>query len=287
MHIPKRLLAGRARRKSGRSTGRSTDWLDQEPDPPLCPSGWQTGPPGFVGVGAQKAGTTWWFRLITAHPDVYQAPGQRPELHFFDRFHDRWPSRQEIERYHRLFPRPPGGLAGEKTPGYMADYWVPPMLREAAPEARIIVLLRDPIERYKSARTHVSLSDWPDDRRTESDTFHKGLYVPQLQRLADAFSASQILTLQFERCVADPAAELKRTYRFLGLPEHSLPDAELRRPRNETRAEKVTVERERLATLQELYEREVQALRSVVPDLDLSLWPNFRHLATAAPTQSS
>jgi len=35
-------------------------------------------------VGAQKAGTTWWFRIIEAHPGVYHDPDQRPELHFFD-----------------------------------------------------------------------------------------------------------------------------------------------------------------------------------------------------------
>lgn len=279
MEIRKRLLGRRSKAPPGGPAARSTEWIHQETPPPACPPGWLTGPPDFVGVGAQKAGTTWWFRLIASHPDVHQDPDQRPELHFFDRFHARWPTDQDIERYHRHFPRPPGGLAGEKTPGYMSDYWVPRMLREAAPDTRIIILLRDPIERYRSARTHGLLSGWPDDRRTESDTFHKGLYVPQLQRLADEFSTAQTLTLQYERCVADPAGQLARTYRFLGLRDHALNEEELRRPRNETRAAKATMEPERRAVLRDLYEPDVRALTGPVPDLDLSLWPNFSDLA--------
>ena len=55
------------------------------PAPPAIPEGWQVGPPHFVGVGAQKAGTSWWNRLIEAHPDVVNAGGQPKELHFFDR----------------------------------------------------------------------------------------------------------------------------------------------------------------------------------------------------------
>ena len=56
-----------------------------------------------------------------------------------------------VERYHRNFPRPAGGVTGEWTPRYMYDHWSLRLLRRAAPEARILVILRDPIERYRSA----------------------------------------------------------------------------------------------------------------------------------------
>ncbi len=284
MDLLKRLRRGR-RAARAKPTTRSTGWIHQEPEAPPCPPGWRTGPPDFVGVGAQKAGTTWWFRLIASHPDVHQDDNQRPELHFFDRYHSGWPTAEDIDRYHRLFPRPPGSLIGEKTPEYMADYWVPRMLHAAAPEARLIVLLRDPIERYRSARTHGSLRDWPKERRTEGDTFHRGLYVPQLQRLADCYDPARILTLQYERCVTDPAGQLSRTFRFLGLSDHVLAEEELREPRNRTRVDKVEISTERLALLQRLYEQDVRALRDIVPDLDESLWPNFAHLALARDQQ--
>lgn len=259
---------------------RSASWVEEEPHAPPCPPGWAVGPPDFVGVGAQKAGTTWWFRLIAAHPDVYQDEDQRPELHFFDRYHSEWPTRDAIERYHRLFPRPPGSLTGEKTPEYMADYWVPAMLREAAPEARLIVLLRDPIERYRSGLTHGSLRERRMERQAESDAFHRGMYFPQLQRLTASFEPAHILTLQYERCVKDPAGQLARTFRFLGLRHNELSEEELRRPRNRTRVEKVDVPVQRLELLQRLYEQDVRALSDVIPDLDLSLWPNFAHMAS-------
>lgn len=284
MTLRERLLGRPRQRGRAKPPAGSTSWAGEEPKAPPCPPGWSIGPPDFVGVGAQKAGTTWWFRLIAAHPDVHQDEGQRPELHFFDRCHAGWPTREDIERYHRLFPRPPGSLTGEKTPEYMADYWVPEMLREAAPEARLIVLLRDPIERYRSALTHGSLRDWPKERRTEGDVFHRGLYFPQLQRLSASFDAARILTLQYERCVIDPAGQLTRTFRFLGLRDHQLSEEELLRPRNQTRVEKVDIPAPRLALLQRLYERDILALSDVVADLDVSLWPNFAHLAAADGT---
>ena len=83
------------------------------PAHPDCPPGWRTGAPDFVIFGAQKSGTTWWFRLIEQHPGVVQPKNQRPELHFFDRLWAEPLTDEHIERYHRYFPRPEGKLIGE------------------------------------------------------------------------------------------------------------------------------------------------------------------------------
>ena len=107
---------------------------DQLQPIPECPDGWQTGPPDFVILGAQKSGTSWWQGLVEEHPQVVRPPGQRMELHFFDHFWDRWPSDEQFERYLRYFPRPEGGLVGEKTPGYLYQPWVAPMLARVAPQ---------------------------------------------------------------------------------------------------------------------------------------------------------
>lgn len=252
--------------------------------PPTCPPGHVIAPPDFIGVGAQKAGTTWWFRLIEAHPKVHAIPNQRPELHFFDRFVDGWPDAGDIERYHRFFPRPPGALAGEKTPNYMACSWVPSMLRDAAPDARLISLLRDPIARYVSGRTHdeqrsgrppAETRDPADEIRWVGDAFAKGLYAQQLDWLYACFPRERLLVLQYESCVRDPAAELARTYEFLGLPPHRPPDEELTRPRNITQAEKIQLDPRRHHLLVELYSADVHRLATMVPGLDLALWPDF------------
>jgi len=47
------------------------------------PRGWTTGPPDFVGVGAQRSGTSWWFNLISNHPKVKTTERSHKEKHFF------------------------------------------------------------------------------------------------------------------------------------------------------------------------------------------------------------
>lgn len=256
----------------------ATRWMQQEPTPPRCPPGWSVGPPDFVAVGAQKAGTTWWFHLIAAHPDVYHDPDQRLELHFWDRYSHSWPTADDIGRYHRLFPRPPGAKTGEKTPDYMVDYWVPRMLVEAAPEARILVLLRDPIERFRSATAHGTAKGWIRDRMTERVIFEYGLYAGQVARLVDVFDARRLLFLQYERCVREPATQLARTYEFLGLPLYVPSDDVMAQRRNVSRGTKPAIEPRRLAALRGAYAPDVRLLCDLVPDLDLSLWPNFAQL---------
>src|SRR6266516_2935809 len=138
-------LPPRTRRVVLRAFGRRAPW-----DPgfdfhaPDCPPGLKTGPPSFVGVGVQKAGTTWWFSLIERHPGVYAHPGFHKERHFFSQFWARDFSDADVAEYHRWFPRPPGMLTGEWTPDYASAHWVAPMLHAAAPEAKLLLMLRDP-----------------------------------------------------------------------------------------------------------------------------------------------
>jgi hypothetical protein len=259
------------------------------PDHPACPEGWQTGPPDFVIFGAQKSGPTWWFRLIEQHPGVVQPAKQRPELHFFDRLWAEWPTDQAIADYHRYFPRPAGKLVGEKTPEYLSCPWAPPMVQLAAPEARAIVLLRDPVERYVSGLSHhdrgglvdgddETLRVFGDRMRVVTDAISRGQYATQLAWLQEAFPSDRLLVLQYERCAADAAGQLTRTFAFLGLPSHTLPAEELARPRNQAKLEKVAVPDEHLELLRRYYRPEVERLRQLTTEIDLGLWPNFSQL---------
>jgi hypothetical protein len=293
-----RRLLGRAPDRSRRTRGGHGPaggpprgrHFEQLPAVPECPPGWRTGPPDFIIFGAQKSGTTWWFWLIADHPGVVQPADQRPELHFFDRLWDRWPDDELIVAYHRYFPRPHGSLVGEKTPEYLSCVWAPPMMARAAPEARAIVLLRDPVERFVSGVSHFErgglLSEdaadgrlFGDRLRVVTDAVERGNYARQLEWLMEAFPAERLLVLQYERCVTDTRAQLARTYAFLGLPPHEPAAEDLARLRNASRREKVRVPSEHLELLRRYYRPDVRHLADLVPDLDLDAWPNYRDLA--------
>ena len=93
--------------------------------PPPLRAGETIGPPDFVGIGVQKAGTTWWFSEIARHPDVYTREDLHKERHFFDRLAAPF-SPPDIVDYRGWFPRPAGRRTGEWTPDYLSSPWVPP-----------------------------------------------------------------------------------------------------------------------------------------------------------------
>ena len=247
------------------------------PEPP--PTNWTVGPPDFVGIGAQRSGTTWWYDLVSSHPRVVHR-GDLKELHYFHRFSQRPFTDADVDTYHRFFPRPTGHLSGEWSPGYLSHFWVPPLLHRAAPDAKLLLLLRDPIERYRSGVALQTETGRP-SARAASAAFRIGCYATQLEQLFGWFPREQVLVLQFERCVADPGPELARTFRFLGLDDDFVPD-DLVQPRNQARVTKAPLPDHTHEALVHAYAPEVAALPGLVADLDVALWRNFAHLGNSA-----
>jgi hypothetical protein len=272
-------LPGR-RRPAKASEPRVPRWA-QPLDVPPCPEGWRTGPPDFVGIGAQRAATSWWYRGLEAHPSVQRRKGQRKELHYFNRFWDGQVPEDLAAGYHSLFPRPDGKLVGEWTPRYMHDFWSPALLRQAAPDAKLLALLRDPVERYRSgvarALRLAEEEGAPIRLALLADAVWRGFYCQQLRRVLDLFPAEQVLVLQFERCRDDPLGEMGRTCRFLGIePLEELPGAMTRERSPQDKPDFPDAMRAQLvATMAD----DVSRLVELCPEVDLSLWPNFAHLA--------
>ncbi len=256
--------------------------LEVRGEAPEPPEGWTVGPPDFVGVGAQRSGTKWWYELIVGHPEIQRVAAVRRELHFFERFWDTSFASEDADWYHRFFPRPPGSLAGEWTPRYVFDPWTPRLLRRAAPDARLLVLLRDPIERYRSGfAREARLSarrDAPLSPMLWGDAFARGLYAAQLSRLLRFFPREQLLVLQYERCRERPDEQLARTYEFLGVdPVTQAPEVLTQQvgralPKRELAGDL-------LEDLVAAFADDVRELAEGFPEIDLRLWPNFRWLA--------
>jgi Sulfotransferase domain len=242
--------------------------------PPVSVPGEDPGPPDFVGIGVQKAGTTWWFELIVAHPDVSHRPTIHKERHYFAPYATSAFGPEQVHGYHEWFPRPTGKKTGEWTPDYIFQPWVPPLLARAAPEAQLLVIVRDPVERFVSGLTHSQLVRGSHLGTVVAESVGRGFYTAALRRWMTAFEPGRMLVLQYERCVADPAQALARTYKFLGLDDRFRPPT-LRQASSPTRQEKVVLEPEARSRLVDLYAADVANLVEVVPDLDLSLWPNF------------
>ena len=241
-----------------------------------------TGPPDFVGVGTQRSGTTWWFETLLGHPQIKPPRGRRKEQHFFDRFCAEPLTEEHIAAYHARFPRRPGQVAGEWTPRYMHDFWTPRLLARAAPGARLLVMFRDPIERFRSGVPH-RLSRTPNSRieAVTADAIERGRYATQLRRLLACHDAAKLLVLQYEKCVADPAGQYKRTLRFLGVDDaHEHAGFERRRGTTQA-AKKQPLPADLLDGLRATLEPEVAALAELTPEIDVSLWKNFAHLAKA------
>jgi hypothetical protein len=253
--------------------GRYAPWedgFDRTPPPPGPQE--VTGPPDFVGIGVQKAGTTWWYQAVCAHPDVFSRSDIHKERHFFDRYAVRPFGPAECSLYHDWFPRPPGRLTGEWTPDYIHAPWVPALLAEAAPRARILVLLRDPVERCRSGLAHERRDRGRLTVEAQQDVVSRGLYAEALRRWSAYFPPEQMLLLQYEQCMADPGGQLARTYRFLGL-EPFTPERIEERVNATARSVDLTDEVRR--RLVELYTPDVRALTERFAGLDLGLWPNF------------
>jgi hypothetical protein len=267
----------RAREGSPPATG-VDGGLDMPPPPPACPDGWQTGPPDFVGVGIQRSGTTRWCNMILAHPEIVR-PDARKELHYFDRFYAGGFTAEDVARYHAYFPTD-GRKTGEWTPLYASAPWIPALLAQAAPSARLLVLLRDPVERYRSGlELDIQVArkrGAPLSRYAPLEAFSRGFYHAQLLGLLRHFDRSQLLVLQYERCTSEPRSQLRRTYEFLGLSDLDFtPDLEAR---FRHQPEKPSLDEHARAAYVSAYSDDVLALAHEFEEIDLRLWPNFAHL---------
>jgi hypothetical protein len=211
--------------------------------------------PGFLILGAQKAGTTALYAYLRRHPAV-MGPSWK-EVSFFDRhfvrgptwYRGQFPNSVRVELLRRRLGVEP--LSGEATPSYLFHPLAPERVAALLPGVRLIALLRNPIDRTYSGYQHEvalrreRLSFEEALEREESRTAGeveklvadpryfsyawwnytyraRSLYAEQLERWFAVFPRERLLILQTEELGADPAAAYGRVLDFLGLPPHRL-----------------------------------------------------------------
>lgn len=286
---PVRTIARFVRKALGRSRRQPLLWHMLRPFElsdlrPVGPNQRMSGP-DFVGVGTPKAGTTWWHSLIQAHPSVEPNRLRRKELQYFSQFGFDEPSRAQADTYRSAFARADGCVSGEWSPNYLTYPFALNHLHQVAPETRILLMVRNPVDRAVSGLNHfrIRLQRWeldPDYERflwTYSffpDAFAQGLLAPAVGRLIERFPRERILVLQYERCRADTLSELARTYRFLGISDDFVPEDATRPVNARPRIHSGPTEDQRLP-IADHFRDDVRSLAELLPELDLSLWPDF------------
>ena len=217
--------------------------------------------PDFLGLGVQKGGTTSLHCLLEQHPHVFLPPVK--EVHYFSlnfSAGDSW--------YRSQFRAArPEQRCGEITPYYLFHPYAPARVQALLPQVRLIVLLRDPVERvlsqYFHSRRHgfepldleAALAAEPqrlqgadadlqaDDGRHRSHQEHSYLsrsrYEQQLPQWLALFPADQLLILRSEDLFEQPAAVWERLLSHLGLDRCPVPS--LQKPANSGQGEAAQV----------------------------------------------
>jgi hypothetical protein len=201
--------------------------------------------PDFLVAGVPKAGTTALHAALSRHPGLYLSPIKEPKFFLTDGPPpakggpgDALTYREHVwqrDKYEALFdPAPPGVPRGEATPFYLYDAGALRRIRDLIPEAKLIVIIRDPVERAHSNWTHLwsaglePVGDFiqacaDEERRIAAGWapfWHYaglGQYGAQLSRAFSLFPREQVLVFRYRLLIDEPAATLDRICAFLGV----------------------------------------------------------------------
>ena len=206
--------------------------------------------PDFLIIGAQKGGTTFLYNILRRHP--YFEAAVKKEIHFFDTprfergvdwYRTHFPQRQQ-RNGHRV-------ITGEASPYYLFYPRAARRVADTIPQARLIALLRNPVDRAFSDYQHtlrqgsetLSFNEALDlegerlrgekERILADESYRsvnyrrysylaRGIYVDQLKEWHKYFDPKQLLILKSEDFFERPSATLKQVMRFLSLPEHDI-----------------------------------------------------------------
>lgn len=209
--------------------------------------------PDFLIIGGQRCGTTSLYHYLVEQPSIM--PASTKEVHFFDCnnfykgplwYRAKFPSLPQ--KYYRERILKLHSFTGEATPYYLFHPQAPKRVAHLMPQAKLIVLLRNPVDRAYShhwleSQENEKFSfeeaiEWEEERiegerekmlkdeRYQSYKYRhfsylaRGIYIDQLQAWMEIFPKEQFLILKSEDLYQNPSAVLQRSLEFLGIPAH-------------------------------------------------------------------
>ena len=211
--------------------------------------------PGFLIVGAERCGTTSMYHALSLHPAVFGTTIRKQEVHFFDSNYGRglawYQSQFPLRMRARLAARGAGTapLAFEASPYYMFHPLAPERICRDLPGVKLLVLVRDPVERaYSAHANHVAYgletesfaraleleearlegeaeriladSDYVSFAHRHYSYRARGQYSEQIEHLGRMFGSARIHVVDSGDFFANPAPVYDGVLKFLGLPRY-------------------------------------------------------------------
>ncbi|MEK6609013.1 MAG: sulfotransferase [Myxococcota bacterium] len=192
--------------------------------------------PNFIIAGVLGAGTGQLYALLLQHPDVYLPLPMAPECNFFYKTAE---YEKGIDYYvRRYFSAWSGQHAiGERSSLLLSGEWVPERLHRALPDVRLVVLVRDPVERAYAHYRFTAFAGFEEltfeqalraeDARADAEPdlgwrelrryayFRRGLYEQQLRAFLRFFPRERVLVLRSDALVAGRDDTMRRVFAFL------------------------------------------------------------------------
>jgi hypothetical protein len=204
--------------------------------------------PTFFVLGAARCGTTSLHYWLAQHPDIAMSAIKEPNHFLFRPGPDGGPqaciaddrrllakSVPDRTAYERLFPAGGARAAGDASPLYLYTRETPQLIADAAPDARLVAIVREPVDRAWShfvyvngdlgerapeafaaaARAELPLGYEP--YRTGTHFLRLSRYAEQLQRYLAVFARDRLLVLSYDDLVGDPPTALRRVCELVGV----------------------------------------------------------------------
>jgi hypothetical protein len=186
--------------------------------------------PHFLIIGAHKAGTTSLHHYFEQHPQVFMTAVKEPNFFSFDASNPAHVGEaasqfrvRSVEEYEALFAAAdPAAVRGEASPSYLTSYLAPQRIRQVLPDCRLIVSIRNPVDRtysaYQMGVRAGRITKRVEDLDPSTDAlFRPGLYAGALRTYFDLFGRQAVKVVLFDDLNARPSALMSELFRFVGV----------------------------------------------------------------------
>jgi hypothetical protein len=217
--------------------------------------------PTFLVMGASKAGTTAFHLYLSQHPEIFMSSFKEPKFFAFEGMEPAFlgpgkkPDQQapfkpllvtSLSKYQELFSDVTEQKAiGESSPQYLYSERAPERMRHYVPEVKLILILREPVERayahflYNILENREPITDFGRALAEEENRIHnnwwwawhykyRGLYFQQVKRYLDVFSRDQMKIYLYDDLKKDAVSMLQDTFKFIGVDDTFLPNVSVK-----------------------------------------------------------